>query len=72
MEARLIAKEDFWRQYTISIYFVTIAALKRHKTAKVYKSMHIECYLHDEVPEEKLATDVVPETDVVPGAGQET
>ena len=39
--------------------------------------MHIECYLHDEVPEEEPLTDVVtdtevvPETDVVPGAGQE-
>ena len=31
------------------------------------KSIHIECYLHDEVPEEKLVKDVVPETDVVPG-----
>ena len=36
--------------------------------------MHIECYLHDEVPEGEPLTDVVtdayvvPETNVVPGA----
>ena len=48
-----------------SICFVTIAALKQHKTAKLCKPMHIKCYLHaevTEVPEEE------PQTDVVPGA----
>ena len=46
--------------------FLTIAALKRHKTAKVCKSMHIECYLYGEVPEEERLTDVVTDTDLVP------